>query len=177
MKTSIAAAFFTLSLSAQSWLPDSFTPPAEHAWGAYKMTPLGPGLERLDYEAYMSSIEHLRSTFGSGRWPHEKITMEDALKDVQGEQERFRARKAFTYAVLTKDGTRELGCVYIRPSAKRGYDAQVVMWVTKEQFDKGFDAALFAEVKRWLAAQWPFQSVAYPGRSITQAEWQALPPK
>lgn len=163
------------AMMAQSFVPDSFTPPATWEASAFKLVPLGPGLARVDYEAYMSSIDHLRQTFGSGRWPHEKLTMEDAEKDVKGEMERFLARKSFTYAVLSPDGQKELGCVYIRPSSKRGYDAQVAMWVTKEQFDQGFDARLFGEVKQWLAAKWPFQKVAYPKREISEAEWQALP--
>jgi hypothetical protein len=77
--------------------------------------------------------------------------------------------------VLTPDGTKELGCVYIRPSRKAGYDAQVSMWVTAERFAAGFDPELLADVKQWLAEKWPFKRVAFPKREISQAEWDALP--
>ena len=48
-------------------------------------------------------------------------------------------------------------------------------WVTKDQFDRGFEAILYREMKAWLAKSWPFQKVAWPGKEITRAEWKALP--
>jgi hypothetical protein len=111
--------FCALLLPAQtSFIPDHFHPPREYKTARYKLVPLGPDLAKHDYDAYMSSIDHLRTTFSSGDWPHDKLTMEDAMKDVQGEEERFNSRRAFTYAVLTPDGSRELGCIYIRPSPR-----------------------------------------------------------
>ena len=48
--------------------------------------PLGPALAKHDFDAYMSSIEHLQKNFShSERWPNAKITMADAVKDVEGE--------------------------------------------------------------------------------------------
>ena len=95
------------SFAAETFVPGSFQPPLRHTAAKYQLVPLGPDLARHDYDAYMSSIQHLRETFSSGGgWPHEKLTMEDALKDVQGEEQRFKARRAFTYAVLTPDGSR-----------------------------------------------------------------------
>ena len=114
------------------FVPADFAVPKTHQTARYTLKPLGPGLEKLDYDAYMGSIDHIRTTFGSGRWPRPGITMEEALKDVQGEEARFNARQSFTYAVLSPDGQRELGCVYRQPSRKQGYDAQVTMWVVKD---------------------------------------------
>lgn len=54
-----------------------------------------------------------------------------AEQDMEGEQTRFRSRKAFDYSVQTPDGTRELGCVYVTPSPVPGYDAVVRLWVTQ----------------------------------------------
>lgn len=154
-----------------------FQVPTLHEAAKFKFVPLGPALAQHDYDAYMSSIEHLQKTFSNGRWPNKDITMADALKDVEGEIARFHARESFTYAVLTLDGTKELGCVYIRPSRKAGYDAQVALWVTAEQFHAGFEQQLIPEVKKWLSARWPFQKVAFPKREISQKEWDALPDK
>jgi hypothetical protein len=81
---------------------------------------------------------------------------------VEGEEARFKARKSFTYAVLSLDGTKELGCVYISPSRKEGFDANVRMWVTKAEFDKGLQPVVLAEVKTWLAKSWPFKKVSFP---------------
>jgi hypothetical protein len=109
----------------------------------------------------MSSIEHIRANFGSGKWPTAGITMAEAVKDVEGEQERFAARKSFTYAVLTPDGKQELGCVYIQPSRDASADAVVRMWTTKKAFDAGLQAKLETDVKAWLGKDWPFKNVAY----------------
>jgi len=148
------------------FVPADFKVPVSHTTAAYQLKPLGPDLAKHDYDAYMSSIEHLQKTFSNGgRWPNDKITMADAVKDVEGEIARFNARKSFTYAVLSLDGTKELGCVYISPSRQEGHDARVRLWVTKAEFDKGLQPALLKEVKAWLAKDWPFKNVQYPAGS------------
>ena len=145
----------------QSFVPPDFQVPTLHVAEGFKFVPLGPGLEQHDYKAYMSSIDHLRKTFSSGKWPHKDITMADAMKDVEGEISRFHARTSFTYAVLNLEGTEELGCVYISPSRKEGHDAQIRMWVTADQYIKGFQPKLAAEVRRWLAVKWPFKNIEF----------------
>lgn len=153
-----------LGLSAQApFVPADFAVPTTYKVAAFQLKPLGPDLARHDYDAYMSSIEHLQQNFShSTRWPNDKITMADAVKDVEGEIARFNARKSFTYAVLSLDGTKELGCVYISPSRKEGYDAAVRIWVTKAEYDKGLQPVVLAEVKAWLAKSWPFKNVLLP---------------
>lgn len=151
-------------LITMQFVPEAFVIPVSHETATYRLEPLGPKLVKVDYDAYMSSIEHLQKTFSGPGWPTATITMADAIKDMLSEEERFRTRKSFAYAVLTKDGSRELGSVYVRPSKKPGFDAAVTMWVTKAEFDRGFDPVLFAEVKRWVAAKWPFKKVEYPRR-------------
>ena len=99
------------------------------------------------------------------------------MKDTENEAERFRSRRSFAYGVLTLDESKELGSVYVRPSRKEGYDAVVTMWVTKEQFDRGFETELLAAVKSWVSKEWPFRKVAYPKRDISQEAWNALPDK
>lgn len=140
----------------------------------FKIVPLGPELVDVDFAAYMSSIEHLQKTFTrSTSWPHKDVSAADAMKDMETEQARFAKRESFAYAVLTPDGTRERGCVYVYPSTVEGYDAVVTMWVTKAEYDAGFDAELYAWAQKWVASEWPFAKVAYPGRSIDFATWDA----
>ena len=38
----------------------------------------------------------------------------------------------------------------------------------------GLDERLYEVVKTWLAEDWPFEKVAYPGRNITWAAWDKL---
>jgi hypothetical protein len=94
--------------------------------------------------------------------------------DMQTEQGRFERRESFAYGVLTPDGSRERGSVYVSPSTVPGYDAVVRLWVTKAEYDAGFDAELFAWTKAWIAREWPFARVAYPGRAIPWETWDEL---
>ncbi len=170
----------TLWLAATLWAQQPFVPadyvvPTEFRAAKFKLVPLSPAIVRQDYEAYMSSIEHLQKTFSGPSWPTKNITMDDAMKDMRNEESRFQKRASFAYGVLTLDGKKELGSVYFSPSNKVGYDAVVRMWVTKEMFDKGFEDELFQEVKAWTAKAWPFRKVAYVGREIPRAEFAKLP--
>jgi hypothetical protein len=171
------ALFLALSLQAQNFVPQDFKVPTSYKTGAFQFVPLGPALVKIDYDAYMSSIDHLQKTFGGGKWPTANITMDEAMKDMQGEEARFKSGKSFAYGVLTIDGKKELGSVYVRPSPKEGYQAAVTFWVTKEMFDKGFEAELLPEIKKWLKTSWPFEKVAFPKREISQEAWNALPNK
>ena len=161
--------------AAPSLVPADFTVPTLAQGPGFKLLPLGPDLVKVDFDAYMSSIEHLQKTFSrSTGWPHKDISADDAMKDMENEQARFRTRKSFAYGVLTPDGTRERGSVYVSPSPVPGYDAMVRMWVTQADHDAGFDAELYAWVVQWVAGEWPFARVAYPGRAIDWATWDPL---
>lgn len=161
--------------AGSAFIPDDFEPPVLVETESFKLVPLGPDLVDVDYAAYMSSIEHLQETFTrSTGWPHAKITDEDAMQDMLNEEGRFNRRESFAYAVLTKDGEREMGCVYVRPSSKPGYEAEVSLWVTKADFDAGFDAELYDWAIEWVEQSWPFAEVAYPGRSIEWTVWDQL---
>ena len=156
-------------------VPDDFEVPVLVETESFKLVPLGPDVVNQDYEAYMSSIAHLQTTFTrSTDWPREDIDHEAAMKDMLAEQARFNERQAFAYAVLTPDGSRERGCLYIRPSSKSGFDAEVMLWVTQIEFDAGFDAELYAWAQTWISASWPLINVAYPGRAIGWNEWDTL---
>jgi hypothetical protein len=71
--------------------------------------------------------------------------------------------------------SRCLGCVYIDPTRKRGYDAEVYLWVRESELEKGLDPVLFQAVKQWIAKEWPFKTVAFPGREVDWETWEALP--
>jgi hypothetical protein len=158
-----------------SFVPADFNVPTRVEAPDFKLVPLGPEVVQLDFDAYMSSIEYLQTSFSrSTRWPRSDINAADAMKDMEGEQARFKSRKSFAFAVLTPDGSRERGSVYVSPSPVGGYDAVVRMWVTKADHDAGFDATLYKWVTSWIQKDWPFQKVAYPGRSIDWAAWDPM---
>ncbi|WP_425517038.1 twin-arginine translocation pathway signal protein [Sphingobium xanthum] len=157
-----------------SFIAADFKVPTLVQTPGFKLVPLGPALVKVDFDAYMSSIEHLQKTFTrSTSWPHKNISDDDAMKDMETEQARFEKRESFAYAVLTPDGSRERGSVYVSPSAVGGYDAVVRLWVTKAEYDAGFDAELYSWVTNWIKKDWPFAKVAYPGRAIEWTTWDA----
>ena len=116
-----------------------------------------------DYEAVIESQDLLHTMFG-GPWPRPGFTIEENLVDLERHQQEFLDRKAFAYTVVSLDETKVLGCLYINPSKKSGYDAVVVMWVRQTEYDKGLDEILFHTVREWISAYWPFKRVNYPGR-------------
>ena len=63
--------------------------------------------------------------------------------------------------MMSLDEERCLGCVYIYPSETA--DADVFMWVRKEAYET-LDGDRFDRVQRWIAEEWPFENVSYPGR-------------
>jgi hypothetical protein len=151
-------------LAQTTFVPADFKVPQKVVRAKYQLVPLGPALARHDFDAYMGSIEHIRSSFGSGKWPTPDVTMADAIKDVEGEQERFQARRAFTYAVLSPDGKQELGCVYIQPSKDPAYDAQVRMWTIRTAFEAGLQTQMEKDARDWLKKDWPFRRVLYKNK-------------
>lgn len=158
-----------------AFVPEGFNVPVLVETANFKLVPLGPNLAKVDFDAYMSSIEHLQKTFSrSTSWPREGISADEAMRDMEQEQARFRNRESFAYAVLSPDGTRERGCVYVYPSTVPGYDAIVRMWVTKGELDAGFDAELYAWVTAWIQTAWPMKNVAYPGRAVAWDKWDAM---
>ncbi|MEO1047230.1 MAG: twin-arginine translocation pathway signal protein [Pseudomonadota bacterium] len=157
-----------------SFVADSFKVPTRIEADGFVLVPLGPDLAEIDYAAYMSSIEHLQKTFTrSTGWPRADLTMDDAMKDMETEQGRFERRESFAYAVLTPDGSRERGCVYVYPGVGE-FDAVVRLWVTKAEYDAGFDEELYAWTQSWIASDWRFDNAAYPGRAIAWKDWDAL---
>jgi hypothetical protein len=129
-----------------------------------------------DYDAVMTSVEHLQGVFGPGStWPSPDLTFEQDLIDLGWHQKEFQRRTSFAYTVMDPTESQCLGCVYIDPSRKKGYDAEVNLWVRKSEFDKGLDPILFDAVKQWMKDKWPFSNVAFPGRDIDWKTWEAVP--
>ncbi|MBA2524004.1 MAG: GNAT family N-acetyltransferase [Solirubrobacterales bacterium] len=128
-----------------------------------------------DYDAVMSNVEHLRQRFPYWGWPDPAMTMEDDLVDLGWHQKEAKLRRSFNYAVLTPDERRLLGCLYVDPPEKRGAEAEVCLWIRADQDVDGLEADLEAAVREWLAAEWPFKTICWPGREISWEEWSELP--
>ena len=129
-----------------------------------------------DYDAVMSSVEHLKSTFSAiteDDWP-EGLTLEEDLIDLGWHQREFTLGFSFAYTVMNLDESACLGCVYFEPTSKTDYDVVITMWVRESELASGLDRRLFQTVKSWVSSKWPFSNPAYPARDIPLAAWHAL---
>jgi hypothetical protein len=127
-----------------------------------------------DYDAVMTSIDHLHEFDGPGtKWPSKDLTLEQNLIDLGWHQKEFQKRRSFTFTVVSLDEKKILGCLYIFPTDKSGYDAEITMWVRQSAFEEGLDPILFTSVKDWISKKWPFIKPGYPGRDISREKWNS----
>ena len=162
----------------KSFVPDSVIIPSGIETEDFKIRILTINDVVKDYDAVMSSIDHLKGVFGPNNpWPDADLTLEQDLIDLGWHQKEFQIRSSFAYTVMRPDGNKCLGCVYIDPSEKVGYDAKVILWVRLSEIEKGLDDRLFSTVKKWISEEWWFTIVAFPGRLMNWTEWDSLPDK
>jgi hypothetical protein len=130
----------------------------------FVLEPLGPEHNERDYDAWTSSMEHIRSTPGwaDSRWPRE-MTLDENRTDLDRHADDFRRRTGFTYTVLDPDSRDVIGCVYIYPLTDSKYDARAQSWVRASQAE--LDVPLWRAVSDWLASDWPLRNVEYAPRS------------
>lgn len=182
MRLSLLCAFiFLTSMTTEpvrgqdGWIPADFEVPTVFETEHFRLRTLTVNDVVKDYEAVMSSREHLQGVFGPDNdWPRADLTLEQDLIDLGWHQKEFQIRSSFTYTVVSLDEQRVLGCVYIFPTSRGDFDADITMWVRADIADDGYDEILFQTVKDWIASDWPLQNPGYPGRSIGWDEWKAL---
>jgi hypothetical protein len=152
------------TIGAMGFVPDDFEPPGGLEHAAFTLRPLGPEHNDADFEAWMSSIDHIRATpgFEGWSWPH-PMTLAENRADLIDHAADFAARIGFTYTVLgVRDGGRVIGCVYIYPGGGSELDAQVRSWVRADEAE--LDAVLYRAVSDWLETAWPFERIGYAAR-------------
>ncbi|MEP7027147.1 MAG: GNAT family N-acetyltransferase [Candidatus Eisenbacteria bacterium] len=165
-----------MNTSAQviPFIPTDFTVPEKLETEDFRLRMLTVHDVVKDYDAVMSSMDHCKSIRPGGRWP-EGLTLEQNLIDLGWHQKEFQTRRSFAYTVLNRSGSKVMGCVYIEPTRKPGYDAEVYLWARQSELAGGLEGRLHVAVKDWIAKEWPFQTVAYPGRDIAWETWRAIP--
>jgi RimJ/RimL family protein N-acetyltransferase len=148
----------------RAFVPDSFAVPRELVTEDFRLEPLGPQHNAGDYDAWTSSVDHIRATpgFGGSTWPPPTMTLEQNLADLQRHAEDFAQRSGFTYTVMARGNGRIIGCVYIYPSRSADGAADVRSWVRADQAD--LDVAVHDAVSAWLNDTWPFTAISYAPR-------------
>lgn len=160
-----------------TFVPPDFEAPERLEGDGFVLKPLTIDDAVKDYDAVMTSVDTIRDTYWRAPgWPADDLSLWQNVIDLAWHTKERQFKTSFAYIPVTLDGTVELGCLYIDPSAKEDFDADVQMWVRSSESATGFDDLLFRTVKAWIEEAWPFDRVAYPGREITREEWDALAP-
>jgi hypothetical protein len=164
----------TLSKPPQPFVPADFAVPEKLETPEFRLRMLTVNDVVKDYDAVMTSSEHLQSVWPGSGWP-EGLTFEQDLIDLGWHQKEFQIRRSFAYTVVTPSESQVLGCVYINPTRRAGFDAEVFLWARQSELAGGLETRLYDQVRAWLRAAWPFHRVAFPGRDIDWPAWRALP--
>ena len=154
------------------FVPPTFQIPDSLVTSEFTLKPLSVDHVVMDYDAVMTSVEHLKGVWPGGTWP-QGLTLKQNLIDLGWHEKDFQLRQAFAYTVLDPDGSRVAGCVYINPSRRHGHDAVIYLWARQSELASGMEDRLYTEVRRWLATAWPFKSLAFPGRGVSWDGWRA----
>lgn len=158
------------------FLPSDFAVPVPLETERFRIRPITVNDVVKDYDAVMSSRERLWDLFGeTWGWPPADLTLEQNLVDLGWHQKEGQLRSSFDFAVVSLDESRMLGCVYVDPPTRRGYDAEVSYWARESELANGLEEDLGRTVRDWIRGAWPFGRVAYPGRDISWVEWETLP--
>lgn len=148
-------------MSPASFVPDEFEAPLRFEGPGFHLEPLAPIHNERDHAAWMSSIDHIRSTPGMDweRWPA-PMSLEENLSDMVMHYKEFEERKSFTYSIL--DGDQVIGCIYIYPDKSGATQASVRSWVTEGRAE--MDQIVWETLSQWLTGTWPFETISYAAR-------------
>ena len=173
LRISLALSLLTIASSmAQStnpFVPKEFKIPEKLETQEFRLRMLTVNDVVKDYDAVMTSVQHLRSIWPSGTWP-EGLTLEQDLIDLGWHQKEFQRRTSFAYTVVTPSESKVVGCVYINPTPKHGYDAVAYLWARQSELESGLEARLFSALKSgWLRngrlRKSPFRGVISIGKN------------
>ena len=145
-------------------VPDDFDVPLTLEGPGFRLEPLAVAHNVEDFAAWHGSQEHIHATPGfAGRsWPVDDYTLEQNEADLAEHERDFAARIGFTYTVLDPATAGVIGCLYVYPPKREGYDVDVRSWVRADRAE--LDKPLHDAVVAWIAADWPFASVDYAAR-------------
>ena len=147
----------------RSIVPKNFKAPEELKTKDFMLRPLKINDLIKDYEAVMSSVEHLRGRMDESDWPV-GLTIEENLIDLGWHQREFTLGHSFAYTVASLDGEDCLGCCYIYPSENQEVEVEVFYWIRQNLLETGLEDYLGEVLKRWLKTDWPFERVGFPDR-------------
>jgi len=147
---------------------DEFSPPMQWETERFRLEPLAPKHNQMDYEAAQGSREHLQRTLQWGDWPSADMTPEDNIGDLERHWKEFERREAYAYTALAPDGSECMGCVYLNPVGTKGEPQaqprrmRMAFWVVESGLASDLDKALVEEVLTMVEAEFPIDQVDIP---------------
>jgi hypothetical protein len=155
-------------------LPAGWMPPTELEYDDIRARAISRADNDDDVRAINASIELIRRTRG-GNWPTEPVSVDFNYVDEVWHECEFREGDSFTYAVYDSRG-QYLGCCYLYPVGRRTplteelltYDVDVSWWVTPGAYERGYYAKLYAALRHWIEAAFPFTKAYYSNTEIPE---------
>ena len=154
-------------------LPHGLRPPETFAGPGFIARPLRLTDAEDDFAAVVASADRLRGHMDpADPWP-EGMTLHENRVDLGWHEREFTAGHSFAWTVRDPDDRQVLGCCYLYPSDREGFDAMAFWWA--RTVHEGLDAPL-GQAFRALIAALPL-GCAFPGRDQPWADWQARAPR
>lgn len=126
-----------------------------------------------DFDAVTESAARLRGFMDpDSDWP-DGLTLHENRVDLGWHEREFTLGHSFAWTVVSPDEARVLGCAYLYPSDKAGFDAMAFWWARESELAAGLDARLGAAFRAMLAGL-GLTRIAFPGREIGWEEWGRL---
>ena len=143
-------------------VPKNFKVPEIYSSEEFIFKPLTVSNLIKDYDAVVSSVEHLTGLMDAeNKWP-DGLSIEENLIDLGWHQREFTLRHSFAYTVLSPKNEDYLGCCYIYPSDKLNFDAQAFFWIRQSRLADGLEERLGIIFEEWLHSEWPFKKIDIP---------------
>ena len=148
------------------FLPPDFEVPALLEHDRFRLRPITVDDVVKDYDAVMSSREHLWRQFGEAwAWPPADLTLEQDRQDLAWPGTR---RVSAALLVRLRGDVQGRGAAarlrLCRPGGDGGLRRRGLAVGPASELATGLEAELDATVRRWVEERWPFDKVAYPGR-------------
>ena len=153
-------------------LPAGYAAPAELSYADIRARALTRADLDDDVRGINASLDLIRRTRGGG-WPAEAVTPDFDYVDLVWHEQESREGTSFAYAVYDT-AHQYLGCCYFYPVGKRtplseqllAHDVDVSWWVTPDAYQRGFYAKLYAALRAWSGAAFPFRAPHYSNLEI-----------
>jgi hypothetical protein len=142
------------------WVRPSFDYPARlDLPSGHHLRPIRAADAEIDLPAVMGARDRLFARYGEAwGWPPEQMSVEVDRADLAHHEAEMEAREGFNYAILDRDETVLLGCVYVYPSEAEA-DADVSWWVVEEALGTELERELEKTLPSWLADTWGLASI------------------